>query len=271
MFTMIRVRNTLAVLAFTTLLGCAVDSPASTPTTQQLNVTLYSTYATQPLTQTLTDHYIESHPEFSINVMDSSYDDLMTQITKGSADYFMSSYVPSDDDIWVAPIARDGLVAVVHPDIPISNLKVDELHDIFSGHITQWKSLGGNDATISPLTFQINDDISKEFNRLIMGQQGITSNAQVIPSIKAMIQQVSTTPNTIGYIPLSHVTESVKILSIDDIYPNQSTMTNNVYPLRITLFIIGRDEPPTTYRTFFSWIQSDEGQAIVAQNYISLP
>jgi len=86
-----------------------------------------------------------------------------------------------------------------------------------------------------------------------------------------MIQQVSTTPNTIGYVPLSHVTDAVKILSIDDISPNQSTMTENIYPLRITLFVIGREEPPPEYRAFFSWIQSRDGQDIVSQNYILLP
>ena len=268
---MIRVRNTLVVLAFTTLLGCAVDSPASTPTRQQVNVTLYSTYATQPLTRTLTDQYTDKHPEFSINVMENSYDDLMTQISDGSAEYFMSSYVPSNDDIWAAPIARDGLVLIAHPDNPISNLKIDNIRDIFSGRMTEWTALGGDDKEILPLTFQTNDDVYQEFHRLVMGQQGITSNAQVIPNIKAMIQKVSTTPNVIAYIPLSHVTDRVKLITIDDVLPSQSTVMDNIYPLRITLFIIGRKEPPTEYRAFFSWIQSHDGQAIVSQNYVSLP
>lgn len=268
---MIRVRNTLAALAFTTLLGCSIDSPASTPTTQQVNVTLYATYATQPLTRTLTDHYLDTHPEFSIKVVDNSYDDLITQITDGTAQYFMSSYVPSDDDIWAAPIARDGLVLVTHPDNPVSSVQIEDIRDIFTGRTTEWGAFDGIDTSITPLTFQPNDDVYQEFHRLVMGQQSITSNAQVIPNINAMIRQVSTTPEAIGYIPLSHVTESVKVLSIGDIVPTQATVTDNIYPLRITLFIIGREEPPAEYRAFFSWIQSLDGQAIVSQNYVSLP
>lgn len=271
MSTMIRVRNTLAVLAFTTLLGCAVESPASTPTIQQVNFTLYSTHATQPLTRNLTDHYTDIHPEFSIEVADNSYRELITQMTDSTIDYFMSTYVPSDDTIWAAPIARDGLVLIAHPDNPISNLQIEDIRDIFSGHVTQWQSLEGNDTTIIPLTFQTNDDVYHEFHRLIMGRQRLTSNAQVIPNIQAMIQQVSTTPNTIGYVPLSHITDAVKILSIDGIHPNQSTMVDNIYPLRITLFVIGHEEPSPNYRTFFSWVQSRDGQDIVSQNYISLP
>ena len=248
-----------------------MDSPASTPTTQQVNFTLYSTHATQPLTRTLTDHYTQSNPEFSINLIDSSYNNLMTQITDGSAEYFMSSYVPSDDDIWAAPIARDGLVLITHPDNSISNLQIDDIRSIFSGHVTQWQSLTGIDEAIIPLTFHTNDDVYHEFDRLVMGRQRITSNAQVIPNIEAMIQHVSTTPNAIGYVPLSHASEIVKTLSIDSIYPTVSNMIDNIYPLRITLFVIGRIEPPSEYRSFFSWIQSYEGQTIVAGNYIPLP
>jgi len=239
--------------------------------TQHVNVTLYSTYATQPLTRTLTDHYLDTHPEFSIKVVDNSYDDLITQITDGSAEYFMSSYVPSDDDIWAAPIARDGLALIAHPDNPVSSIQIDDIRDIFSGRTKEWGILNGTDAMITPLTFQPKDDVYQEFHRLVMGQQGITSNAQVIPNINAMIQQVSITPDAIGYIPLSHVTDAVKVLSIDDIVPTQSTVTDNIYPLRITLFIIGREEPPAEYRAFFSWIQSIDGQAIVSQDYVSLP
>ena len=271
MLTMIRVRNTLAVLAVSTLIGCAVESPASTPTIQQVNLALYSTHATQPLTRNLTEHYSDSHPEFSISVTGNSYTDLITQITENRADYFMSSYVPSDDSVWAAPIARDGLVLITHPDNPISSLQIDDVRDIFKGYVTQWQSLTGDDTAILPLTYQTNDDVYQEFHRLVMGRQGVTSTAQVIPNIKAMIQQVSTTPDTIGYIPLSHVIEAVKVISIDDIAPNRSTMMDNIYPLRITLFIVGREEPPAEYRAFFSWIQSPDGQAIVAQNYTALP
>jgi phosphate transport system substrate-binding protein len=271
MTTMMRVRNTLAVLAFTTLLGCSVESPASTPITQHVNFTLYATYATQPLTRNLTEQYTDIRPEFNITVTDNSYGNLITQVTAGRVDYFMSTYVPSDDNIWAAPIARDGLVLIAHPDNSITNLKIDDIRGIFSGRLKQWQSLDGDNEAIIPLTFQTNDDVYHEFHRLVMGRQRITSNAQVVPNIAAMIRQISTTPNTIGYVPLSYVTDAVKILSIDDIFPNQSTMIDNIYPLRITLFVIGREEPPSEYRTFFSWIQSRDGQTIVSQNYTALP
>ena len=269
---MIRVRNTLVVLAFTTLFGCVVESPASTPAIRQVNFTLYTTYATQPLTRNLVDYYTDSRPEFSIEVSDNSYSTLFTQITEGTTDYFMSTYVPSDDNIWAAPIARDGLAIIAHPENPISNLQINDIRGIFGGRLTQWQSLGGNDEAIIPLTFQRNDDVYLEFKRLMMGQQAITSNAQVIPNIEAMIQQVSTMPNAIGYIPLSYATDVIKILSVDGISPTQSAMVDNIYPLRITLFVIGREEPPEAYRTFFSWIQSGAGQEIISQrNYIPLP
>lgn len=268
---MIRVRNTLAVLALATLFGCAVESPASTPTTDQMNLTLHSTYATQPLTRDLAQYYMDSRPEFLLETVDNSYGRLMTQLKQATIDYFISRYVPVDDNIWAAPIAQDGLILIVHPDNPMDDIEMDTIRDIFSGKQTVWQSTSGQQQAIVTLTYPSNNDVYHEFHHLIMGRQRITSNAQVVPNIAAMIEEVSTTPNAIGYIPLSHISDTTQILAINGVYPTQSTVQDNVYPLRTTIFVIGREEPPAIYRTFISWVQSGDGQAVVAEAYSPLP
>lgn len=268
---MIRVRNTLAVLAFATLFGCTVESPASTPTTDQMNLTLHTTYATQPLTRDLTQYYMDSRPEFLFETVGNSYGRLMAQLRDETIDYFISRYVPIDDNIWAAPIAQDGLILIVHPDNPIHNLSIDTIREIFGGKQTEWQPLNGQSDAIVTLTYPSNDDVYHEFHHLIMGWQRITSNAQVVPNIAAMIQEINNTPNAIGYIPLSHVSDAIQVLAIDDVYPTQSTIEDHIYPLRTTLFVIGREEPPPIYRTFVSWVQSGDGQAIVSQTYSPLP
>ena len=268
---MIRVRNTLAIFAFTALFGCAVEAPASTPTTEQVNLSLYTTHATQPLTRDLVHHYTDTHPEFTIELSDNSYTSLITELQQGSIDYFVSTYVPANQDIWAAPLARDGLALIVHPENPISNLQIDAIRDIFSGHVKEWQSENNNESLIVPLTYQDNNDIYHEFHRLVMGRNRITSNAQVVPNIEAMIQQVSETRQAIGYIPLSRVSNAINTLSIDGVSANQTNMLDNVYPLRTTVFIIGREDPPPEYRIFLQWVQSEAGQDVVAEDYVPLP
>jgi len=268
---MIRVRNTLAVLAFTALFGCAVESPASTPTIAQIDLQLHTTHATQPITRNLTDSFVVERPEFSIDVNSQSYDTLLNQLDKEQIDYFVSSSVPTRDDVWAAPLARDGLILIVHPSNPIENLGVGDIRNIFSGQITEWNHVDTENQPVIPLTYQDTDDTFHEFHRLVMGRQRITSNAQVVPNIQAMIEQVKILPNAIGYIPFSRLETGITDIQVNGIRASRESLIDNIYPLRTTLYVIGLSEPPPVYRAFFSWIQSQSGQQIVAEQYIPLP
>lgn len=268
---MIRVRNTLAVLAFTALFGCAVHSPASTPTLEQIELKLSSTHTTYPLVRQLADKFNDERSEFNVNLTSQSHDNLMDQLETQQLDYFVSNYIPIRDDIWAAPLAQDGLILISHPNNPITNLSADDIRAIFGGQITTWYMVGGDEQDITPLTYQTTDDLYHEFQRLVMGRQKITGNAQVVPNITAMIEQVAMTPHAIGYVPFSQVDNRVINLSINAVQPTESNIIDNIYPLRTTIFVVGRREPPPIYRAFFSWIQSQEGQVIVSQQYTALP
>ena len=268
---MIKPRNALAILAITALFGCSVEAPASTPTIEQVHLRLHSTPATQALTRDLAGHFSALQPELSIEAQGKSYGALMKQLEDGSLDYFMSSFVPPQDDIWAAPMAVDGLVLLVHPQNRLANLSLDDLRDVFGGQADNWQSLNGNPVPILPLTYPEGDDLYHEFHRLIMGRQRITGNAQLVPSIDAMMRQVAENEGAIGYMPLSHITAGVKVVAIDGVLPDAASMRAHVYPLRFTLFIIGRAEPPPAWRSFFGWIQSPAGQKIVAESFTPLP
>ncbi len=266
-----RVRNTLAVLAFTTLFGCAVESPASTPTIEQIDLMLETTHTTHPLTRELTHKFTDTRPEFHIEINTQSYNTLIDQLENGQIDYFMSHYVPVQDNVWAAPMAQDGLILIVNQRNPVDDLSDEQVRGIFNGQLPQWNTINGNAQPIIPLTYPESNDIYHEFHRLVMGRQQITSNAQVVPNISAMIEQVNSIPNAIGYIPFSYHMDSVRSLSINGIMPTRSNLIEHIYPLRTTIFVVGRHEPPPTFRAFFSWVQSLEGQQALGQEYIPLP
>lgn len=266
-----RVRNTVAVLAFTALFGCAVESPASTPTLEQIDLKLHTTHATQPLTRQLTESFTSERPEFQVDVTAQSYDALMNALDEEQIDYFMSNYVPVREDIWAAPMAQDGLLLIVNRDNPVTDLTNEGIRNIFGGQITQWDGVGGNSQHIIPLTYPDSNDIYHEFHRLVMGRQRITSNAQVVPDIPSMIEQIAITPNAIGYIPFSHSDDTVQAMRINGVLPDAENLSEHIYPLRTTIFVVGREEPPPIYRAFFSWIQSQDGQKSIGEQYIPLP
>src|SRR5690606_36976505 len=99
-----------------------------------------------------------------------------------------------------------------------------------------------------------------------------TASAQVAPSSAAMISSVAEQVGSIGYVSMVYVDQTVKMLEIDGVLPSQISVAENIYPLRTTLFIVGAYEPlaetQPDIRAFIAWMQSPEGQALVAELYV---
>ena len=104
-----------------------------------------------------------------------------------------------------------------------------------------------------------------------MGLTRLTGNALVMPSFAAMRQGVEAEAGAIGYLPLSQLSNRVKALAIAGVHPTASSIGELRYPLRSTIYVIGREAPPPAFFNFFGWIQSEAGQAVVAESMTPLP
>ena len=264
-------RTTLAVVAFAAVVGCTVKAPASTPTTVQSRYQLYSTESTYAFTRDLLGRYADHYANPVIELGRRQFTLLLTQLDALSIDYFTSSHVPAREDFWAAPLAMDGLAIIVNRGNQLENLALDDLADIFTGRIIDWRAVGGNPGKIVPLTVQSGSDSYHELQRMVLGKTGITGNAQLVPGFEAMLQQVAQRVDAIGYLPYSAVDSRVKVIRVDGVRPDARAIRDRIYPLRSTIYVIGRQEPSPAFYNFFSWIQSEAGQALVAESLIALP
>jgi phosphate transport system substrate-binding protein len=107
-----------------------------------------------------------------------------------------------------------------------------------------------------------------------MGSRPTTGAALIAPSSAGIIAAVAESPGAIGYVSLAYVDQHVRALPVNGVMPSPSTLSSSTYPLRTTLFVVGLEEPRDNggggYRSFIGWIQSPEGQAIVARRYSAL-
>lgn len=264
-------RKTLAIVAFAAMVGCTVKSPALTPTTIQATLQLHTTAATYSLARSLAQRYAVNYSAGVTEVQRRSFVTLMAQLEAGTIDYLISSHVPVHDDIWAAPLAVEGLVIVVNLANRNSDLTIGELRDVFSGRIRDWSAFGDGALEITPLTYRAGNDVSLEFHRMVMGTTSITGNALLMPGFEATLQQVAEDEGAVGYLPLSKVDDRVKVLAINGVNPTQDSMQNRRYPLRSTIYVIGREAPPPATFNFFGWVQSIAGQAVVAETLTALP
>ncbi|MCU0498249.1 MAG: substrate-binding domain-containing protein [Anaerolineae bacterium] len=268
---MIAPKRTLVIVAFSTLVGCASPSiPATQPDVTDHALRLYATSATLPLVTDLTGAY-----GLTFETQSNPFPATLNNLLEYDTPYIISNHLPTDAttlSLWAAPIAQDGIAVIVNPANPIENLSLDQLRAIYQGRIHHWRDLTGQDQDLMVLSRETGDSTRLEFERLVMGSRPTTFAARLVTSESAMLKLIATTPGAIGYVSAAFLDQTVKPIAINQIALTSDNITQNRYPLRSTLFIIGLAEPPqdSPYRPFIGWIQSPEGQKIVSRHYSPL-
>lgn len=272
-----RAGRVLIVMAFT-LVSCSTRvSPSATPTLEARTLRLYATSASMPLLDDLTHAYNALNRDITFELESGSYQEMLARLMSGETPYFLSTYLPPDEaqpaPLWAAPVARDGIAAIVHPDNPVTNLTTAQLRAIYEAELTNWSALGGADLPITIFTREGGAGIRAEFERLVMGDHPTAPLARIAPSSDAMRASIARDPAAIGFLSTALLDGTVRALALDGTLPSPATLADDRYPLRSFLYVIGLREPDGTqpldldYRAFFAWAQGPAGQAIAARQY----
>jgi phosphate transport system substrate-binding protein len=242
--------------------------PASTPASDEAVILqLSATSATLPLINDLSYSYSRITAGISFEIISGSYQAAVRRALGDPSVYFLTNHLPEQSRLWGAPIGQDGIAIITHPNNPVTNLSIEQLRAIYQGRIDDWESLGGGAEAIIVISRESGSGTRAEFDRLLMGERQTTQSAQIAPSSAAVLASVARQPGSIGYLSLSYLDSSVQAMHIDKIAPSQANVEQNTYPLRTTLFFAGPGEPVGALRLFIAWVQSPEGQAVVAQRY----
>ncbi len=181
------------------------------------------------------------------------------------------------------PIAAEGFVFVVNANNPVDSLTQQQLRDIYSGKITNWKEVGGNDAPIA--AYQRNETSgSQNYIKIFMGDTPLMDPiTEFIPSsMGALMDAVAyydNAENAIGYSVYAYAADmygngdEIKFIHVDGVEPTKETMANGTYPLLSYNYMAFNKEEPadSTVRKLVEWVLTDEGQAAVqAAGYVPL-
>jgi hypothetical protein len=263
------------VVMTTTIVGCSSRGlPAATPTTIADPPAIYATTATAPLVNDLLTVYLDrdilAYPDGTFYPSAMNYQSQLDQLYRGEIPYFATNHIALDSTLWAAPIALDGLAVIVHPDLPINNLSLEQLRAIYQGRMTSWAEVGGDDLPIIPFSREAGSGTRAEFDRMILGLRDVSRQARIAASSELMIQNVLRTTGAIGYVSMGYLAERMKPISVEGIFPNAETITQSTYPLRTTIYVVGLHEPEGVIRSFVGWVQGHEGQAVVNRRYAPL-
>ena len=113
-------------------------------------------------------------------------------------------------------VAMDGIAIVVHPSNPVADLTIEQIRDIYTGKIKNWKELGGPDQPIVVISRDTNSGTYETFETLVMNKEKMAERTEYVGSNGAIRQRVMSTPAAIGYVGLAF-TEGVKALTVTGI------------------------------------------------------
>jgi len=224
----------------------------------------------QPLAEQLANEFMKTHPDIKIYVQGGGSGMGIRSIGQGIADIGLSSKSLSNDekkDITEIEIGKEGIVIAVSNQNNITDLSTDEIRDIFNGKITNWKDVGGKSETIHVITREEGSGTRSSFESIIMGNTKIINTAIVQSSTEAVKQSVASDPGAIGFVSFAHMSNDVKALSVNNVFPSEKTITNGEYSVqRPFLFLIkGVND---NVKLFLDWVKSPVGTKIIKEEKI---
>ena len=190
-------------------------------------------------------------------------------VTEGRCDIGLSSRALKDDEkasgLVETVLAYDGIAIVVSPENPVSDLDVDTIAKIYTGEITNWKDVGGDDAEIVLIGREAGSGTRDGFES-ITGTKDACAYRQELTSTGDVINTVSQNPNAIGYASLSAVGESVKALTVGGVKASEATVKDGSYVVQRPFVLVTKEgtELSPAAQAFFDYAISPEVTDIIA-------
>lgn len=206
-----------------------------------------------PIAKAFADFYKESHGDINITISESGSGNGVKSLMNGSCDianmsrFMKPAEFKSCSDKGIMPVAHvvafDGLAVIVNPQNKVSSLTVDQIRDIYTGKITNWKEVGGEDAEIVLVSRDNNSGTYETFNELVLNKKDLSKNAEYVGSNGHARTRVNTTKNAIAYVGLGFVDDTVKPLSVGGVLPSAKSVSTGKYPISRPLFMFTNGYP----------------------------
>src|SRR5436190_7239322 len=168
-------------------------------------------------------------------------------------------------------VALDGLSIYVHTSNRLNEISVDQLEQIFTGKVKNWKEIGVSDTPITVYSRENSSGTYEFFKEHILKGQDFVSSAQTMPGTAALLQSVSRDPNGVGYggKAYGHGAKILKVKKDADseaIEPTEDNVVSGKYPIWRYLYnYLSPEKDKGEIATYLNWIRSDEGQKIVKE------
>ena len=208
------------------------------------------------------------HPDVTVNYAATGSGAGIEAVLAGTADIGLSSRALKDEEKAEGAVenivALDGVAIVVNPANGVEDLSVDQIAQIFTGEITNWKELGGEDLEIAVLGREDGSGTRSAFEEIVGVENCVYKNEY--GSTGDVIGSVASNPNAIGYASLSAVDDTVKAVKVNGVAPSEDTVKDGTYEIQRPFVMVTKEgaELSEAAEAFLQYAMSDEVAEYIA-------
>ena len=243
-------------------------SSAEASATEELSGTLSMNGSTsmEKVIKAVNGAFMEKNKGVTVNLNLTGSGTGIEEASEGKCDIGNSSRKLKDEEaekLDATVVGLDGIALVVNPVNKLEDITLQDLAKVYSGEITNWKELGGDDKSIVVIGREDGSGTRDGFESIVMGDKE-PKYAQELESTGSVINAVATTDGAIGYASLANVDETVKALKIGGVEATEENVKSGAYEVQrpfICATLKGSDNK--LVKAYLDFILSEEGQALV--------
>lgn len=243
-------------------------SSAEASATEELSGTLSMNGSTsmEKVIKAVNGAFMEKNKGVTVNLNLTGSGTGIQEASEGKCDIGNSSRKLKDEEaekLDATVVGLDGIALVVNPANKLEDITLQDLAKVYSGEITNWKELGGDDKAIVVIGREDGSGTRDGFESIVMGDKE-PKYAQELESTGSVINAVATTDGAIGYASLANVDETVKALKVGGVEATEENVKSGAYEVQrpfICATLKGSDNK--LVKAYLDFILSEEGQALV--------
>ena len=218
----------------------------------------------------LGESFMEMNPDVSFTYNPTGSGSGITAVSEKRCDIGLSSRALKDEEknsgLTETVLAYDGIAIIVNPENAISDLSVEDIAKIYTGEITNWSEVGGEDGEIVVIGREAGSGTRDGFES-ITGTKDACQYRQELTSTGDVIATVAQNPAAIGYASLAAIKDTVKAVTVDGVAPTEATIKDGTYKVQRPFVLVTKDGAALSEdaQAFFDYATSADAVELIAK------
>lgn len=263
----------LVTMIGATFVGCGSNAEGNNTASSKDAITISISGSTSvgPLMEKIQEKYEEENSNVILEIQQNGSGAGIKDVISGISEIGMSSRELKDEEkesVQGTIVAYDGIALLVNPNNPVKNISLEDVKKIYTGEITNWKELGGDDAPIVVVSREEGSGTRDAFQEIVgYESEELLKDATISDGSGAVKTTVAGNKNAIGFASFEYIDDTVSALSIDGVEPTAENVKAGSYKLSRPFILVTKEDSLTENgQKLIDFALSAEGQQIVEEN-----